>query len=110
MHFKDSDANNDYIRMMLLKNIEIGDTFTWSDVMRVVNTFGRTNKNYAGRVLFTLTTYGYAEKIRDGVYIKLRDYHFKEIEYTWIRGRPSLMLKKIKLDGIVVSMELEGKL
>lgn len=110
MHLKDSDANNDYIRMMLLKDIEIGDTFTWSDVMRVVNTFGRTNRNSVRRVLFTLTTYGYVEKIRDGVYIKLGNYHFKEIEYTWLRGRPGLMLKKIKVDGIVVSMELEGKL
>lgn len=110
MHLKDSDANNDYIRMMLLRNIEIGDTFAWSDVLHVVNTFGRTNRNSVRRVLFTLLSYGYIAKVRDGVYIKLGNYHFKEIEYTWLDGWPSLMLKKIKLDGIVVSMEIEGKL
>lgn len=107
---KTSDVNNDYIRMLLLREIAIGELFTWGYVYDIVRKFGRTNRNSTSRVLSTLLEYKYIVKVSDGLYRKIQDYHTKDIEFLWIEGNPELMIKKTKIDGVVVSLELDDSL
>lgn len=105
-----SDRNNDYIRMLLLREINIGEIFTWGLAYDVVRRYGRTNRNSTSRVLSTLLEYKYIEKIGDGLYRKLEDYHTKDIEFLWMEGHPKILIKKTKVDGIVVALALDGEL
>lgn len=107
---KTTDVNNDYIRMLLLREIAIGELFTWGYVYNIVRRFGRTSRNSTSRVLYTLVEYKYIVKVSDGLYRKIQDYHTKDIEFLWIEGNPEVMVKKVKIDGIVVSMSLDGEL
>lgn len=105
-----SDRNNDYIRMLLLREIAIGELFTWGYAYDIVRKFGRTNRNSTSRVLSTLVEYKYIVKVSDGLYRKIQDYHTKDVEFLWMEGNPELMIKKTKVDGVVVSLELDDSL
>ena len=107
---KSSDVNNDYIRMLLLREIIIGELFTWGYAYDIVRKFGRTNRNSTSRVLSTLIEYKYIVKVGDGLYRKIQDYHTKDIEFLWMEGNPEVMIKKTKIDGIVVSLEVDDSL
>ena len=107
---KTSDVNNDYIRMLLLREIAIGELFTWGYAYDIVRKFGRTSRNSTSRVLSTLLEYKYIVKVSDGLYRKMQDYHTKDIEFLWIEGNPEAMIKKTKVDGVVVSLELDDSL
>ena len=107
---KTTDVNNDYIRMLLLREIAIGELFTWGYAYDIVRKFGRTNRNSTSRVLSTLLEYKYIVKVSDGLYRKTQDYHTKDIEFLWMEGNPENMIKKVKIDGIVVSMSLDSEL
>ena len=105
-----TDVNNDYIRMLLLREIAIGELFTWGYVYDIVRKFGRTSRNSTSRVLSTLLEYKYIVKVSDGLYRKIQDYHTKDIEFIWIEGNHKVMVKKTKVDGVVVSLELDDSL
>ena len=105
-----TDVNNDYIRMLLLREIAIGELFTWGYAYDIVRKFGRTNRNSTSRVLSTLVEYKYIIKVGDGLYRKIQDYHTKDIEFLWMEGNPEVMIKKTKIDGIVVSLEVDDSL
>ena len=107
---KTTDVNNDYIRMLLLREIAIGELFTWGYAYDIVRKFGRTNRNSTSRVLSTVLEYKYIVKVSDGLYRKIQDYHTKDIEFLWIEGNPKFMIKKTKVDGVVVSLELDDSL
>ena len=102
---KTSDVNNDYIRMLLLRDIAIGELFTWGYAYDIVRKFGRTNRNSTSRVLSTLVEYKYIIKVGDGLYRKVLDYHTKDISYMWMSNRYNVMIRIIKVDGIVAKME-----
>lgn len=107
---KTTDVNNDYIRMLLLREIAIGELFTWGYAYDIVRKFGRTNRNSTSRVLSTLLEYKYIVKVSDGLYRKIQNYHTKDIEFLWIEGNSEVMIKKTKVDGVVVSLELDDSL
>ena len=107
---KTSDVNNDYIRMLLLREIAIGELFTWGYAYDIVRRFGRTNRNSTSRVLSTLVEYKYIVKVGDGLYRKIQDYHTKDIEFLWMEGNPEVMIRRVKIDGIVVSLEVNDSL
>ena len=107
---KTTDVNNDYIRMLLLREIAIGELFTWGYAYDIVRKFGRTNRNSTSRVLSTLIEYKYIVKVGDGLYRKIQNYHTKDIEFLWMEGNPEVMIKKTKIDGIVVSLEVDDSL
>ena len=102
---KSSDVNNDYIRMLLLREIAIGELFTWGYAYDIVRKFGRTNRNSTSRVLSTLIEYRYIIKVGDGLYKKVLDYHTKDISYMWMPNRYNVMIRITKVDGIVAKME-----
>ena len=102
---KSSDVNNDYIRMLLLREIAIGELFTWGYAYDIVRKFGRTNRNSTSRVLSTLVEYKYIIKVGDGLYRKVLDYHTKDISYMWMPNRYNVMIRITKVDGIVAKME-----
>ena len=107
---KTTDVNNDYIRMLLLREIAIGELFTWGYAYEIVRRFGRTNRNSTSRVLSTLVEYKYIVKVGDGLYRKIQDYHTKDIEFLWMEGHPDIMIKKKKVNGLVVSLEVDDSL
>ena len=90
---KISDVNNDYIRMLLLREIAIGELFTWGYAYDIVRKFGRTNRNSTSRVLSTLVEYKYIVKVGDGLYRKVIDYHTKDISYMWMPNRYNVMIR-----------------
>ena len=96
--------------MLLLREIAIGELFTWGYAYDIVRKFGRTNRNSTSRVLSTLIEYKYIVKVGDGLYRKIQDYHTKDIEFLWMEGNPEVMIKKTKIDGIVVSLEVDDSL
>lgn len=96
--------------MLLLREIAIGELFTWGYAYDIVRKFGRTNRNSTSRVLSTLLEYKYIVKVGDGLYRKIQDYHTKDIEFLWIEGNPEVMIRKTKVDGVVVSLELDDSL
>ena len=100
-----SDVNNDYIRMLLLRGIGIGELFTWGYAYDIVRKFGRTNRNSTSRVLSALVEYKYIVKVGDGLYRKVLDYHTKDISYMWMPNRYNVMIRITKVDGIVEKME-----
>ena len=102
---KSSDVNNDYIRMLLLREIAIGELFTWGYAYDIVRKFGRTNRNSTSRVLASLVEYRYIIKVGDGLYEKVLDYHTKDISYMWMPNRYNVMIRITKVDGIVEKME-----
>ena len=102
---KTSDVNNDYIRMLLLREIAIGELFTWGYAYDIVRKFGRINRNSTSRVIATLVEYKYIVKVEDGLYRKVLDYHTKDISYMWIPNRYNVMIRITKVDGIVEKME-----
>ena len=105
-----TDGNNDYIRWMILKEIEIGEIFTWGYAYDIVRRCGRSNRNTTSRALSTLLEYKYIVKVGDGLYRKLVNYNYKDIEFLWISGNPEVMIKKKKVNGLVVSLDLDGEL
>ena len=107
---KTTDVNNDYIRTLLLREIAIGELFTCGYAYDIVRKFGRINRNSTSRVLSTLIEYKYIVKVGDGLYRKIQDYHTKDIEFLWMEGNPEVMIKKTKIDGIVVSLEVDDSL
>ena len=100
-----SDVNNDYIRMLLLREIAIGELFTWGYAYDIVRKFGRTNRNSTSRVLSTLIEYRYIIKVGDGLYKKVLDYHTKDISYMWMPNRYNAMIRITKVDGTVAKTE-----
>ena len=102
---KSSDVNNDYIRMLLLREIAVGELFTWGYAYGIVRKFGRTNRNSTSRVLSTLVEYRYIIKVGDGLYRKVLDYHTKDISYMWMPNHYNVMIRITKVDGIVERME-----
>lgn len=102
---KTTDVNNDYIRMLLLREIAIGELFTWGYAYDIVRKFGRTNRNSTSRVLSTLVEYKYIIKVGDGLYRKVLNYHTKDISYMWMPNRYNVMIRITKVDGIVAKME-----
>ena len=105
-----TDGNNDYIRWMILKEIDIGEIFTWGYAYDIVRRCGRSNRNTTSRALSTLLEYKYIVKVGNGLYRKLVNYNYKEIEFLWISGNPEVMIKKKKVNGLVVSLDLDGEL
>ena len=102
---KTFDVNNDYIRMLLLREIAIGELFTWGYAYDIVRKFGRTNRNSTSRVLSALVEYKYIVKVGDGLYRKVLNYHTKDVSYMWIPNRYNVMIRITKVDGIVEKME-----
>lgn len=105
-----TDGNNDYIRWMILKEIDIGEIFTWGYAYDIVRRCGRFNRNTPSRALSTLLQYGYITKVGDGLYRKLANYDYTDIEFLWISGNPDVLIKKKKVNGLVVSLDLDGEL
>ena len=105
-----TDGNNDYIRWLILKEIDIGEIFTWGFAYDVVRRCGRLNRNTTSRALSTLLEYKYIVKVGDGLYRKLANYNYKEIEFLWMEGYPEIMIKKKKVNGLVVSLEVDDSL
>lgn len=105
-----TDGNNDYIRWMILKEIDIGEIFTWGYAYDIVRRCGKTSRNSPSRALNTLLEYKYIERVGNGIYRKLANYSFTDIEFLWISGNPDLMIKKKKVNGLVVSLDLDGEL
>ena len=105
-----TDGNNDYIRWMILKEIDIGEIFTWGYAYDIVRRYGKTSRNSPSRALNTLLEYKYIERVGNGIYRKLANYSFTDIEFLWISGNPDVMIKKKKVNGLVVSLDLDGEL
>ena len=91
--------------MLLLREIAIGELFTWGYAYDIVRKFGRTNRNSTSRVLSALVEYKYIVKVGDGLYRKVLDYHTKDISYMWMPNRYNVMIRITKVDGIVEKME-----
>ena len=105
-----TDGNNDYIRWLILKEIDIGEIFTWGYAYDIIRRCGRFNRNTPSRALSTLLEYKYIDKVGNGLYRKLANYNYKEIEFLWVKGHPEIMIKKKKVNGLVVSLDLDGEL
>lgn len=100
-----SDAGNDYIRMRLLRDKEIGDLITWAEVYDMVRTYYKTSANSPNRIIKPLIDYGFIEKVSDGLYRKVLDFHIKDIIYMWMPNHYDVMIRITKVDGIVERME-----
>ena len=100
------NSYNDYLRYRILKDIAIGERFTFGYVTDIARIYGRTNRNTANRILRTLIEYGYIERISDGIYRKLSDFSTKEIEYIWLPEHPEKAIKRVKINGIVTVVAL----
>ena len=105
-----TDGNNDYIRWLILKEIDIGEIFTWGYAYDIIRRCGRFNRNTPSRALSTLLEYKYIDKVGNGLYRKLANYNYKEIEFLWMESHPEIMIKKKKVNGLVVSLDLDGEL
>lgn len=100
-----SDAGNDYIRMRLLRDREIGDLITWAEVYDIARTHYKSSANSPNRIIKPLIDYGFIEKVSDGLYRKVLDFHIKDIIYMWMPNHYNVMIRVIKVDGIVAKME-----
>ena len=100
-----SDAGNDYIRRRLLRDKEIGDLITWTEVYDMARTYYKTSANSPNRIIKPLIDYGFIEKVSDGLYRKVLDFHIKDIIYMWMPNHYDVMIRITKVDGIVAKME-----
>ena len=105
-----TDGNNDYIRWMILKEIDIGEIFTWGYAYDIGLRCGKTSRKSPSMALNNLLEYKYIERVGNGIYRKLANYSFTDIEFLWISGNPEIMIKKKKVNGLVVSLDLDGEL
>ena len=100
-----SDAGNDYIRMRLLRDKEIGDLITWGEVYNISRSHYKSSANSGSRIIKPLLEYGYIEVVGKGLYRKVLDFHTKDISYMWMPNRYNVMIRITKVDGIVAKME-----